>query len=327
MPGPCLCQRKPATTQSAVRACFDLDHRALARRVGRVERAWRSRRRGPRPRSARTSRAPASRSRVAGVRWTGGRAPASAAPAGGGARPAAAPSGSRRPPPADPRRRTTPGSRAPACATRDAAGWMRSSSDEKSRPPAPAITISPSSTARSRQRCAQRRLQLGEVAAQRLQVAALDVDLVAVAEHQRAKAVPLRLVQPAVALGDLGRQLREHRLDGRRDGQLQNRPPTALNVAPTTRAPVPSKTGRAPGRPEAPAAVGVARQHRRQRRRLRDPDVLRVQVARRKRRDADAGQHAAQRRAREAAPAVVGARRPATRCPDRTARPSARRRR
>ena len=45
---------------------------------------------------------------------------------------------------------------------------MRSSSDEKSSPSAPAITISPSSTARARQRRAQRRLQLGEVAAHRL---------------------------------------------------------------------------------------------------------------------------------------------------------------
>ena len=39
--------------------------------------------------------------------------------------------------------------------------------------------------------------QLGEVAVERLLVAALDEELVAVAEHERAEAVPLRLEDPA----------------------------------------------------------------------------------------------------------------------------------
>ena len=47
------------------------------------------------------------------------------------------------------------------------------------------------------QALAQERLELGEIAAERLQVAALDVELVAVAKHDGAEAVPLRLEQPA----------------------------------------------------------------------------------------------------------------------------------
>ena len=43
--------------------------------------------------------------------------------------------------------------------------------------------------------------QLGEVAGQRPLVAAAQLDLVAVAEHDAAEAVPLRLVQPSVAVG------------------------------------------------------------------------------------------------------------------------------
>ena len=61
--------------------------------------------------------------------------------------------------------------------------------------------------------------QLGEVAVERPLVAAGELDLVAVAEHDAAEAVPLRLVQPPVAGRDLAGELRQHRLDRR--GQRQ----------------------------------------------------------------------------------------------------------
>src|SRR3954451_8105770 len=54
---------------------------------------------------------------------------------------------------------------------------------------------------------------LGEVAVHRLAVAALEVDVVAVAEHDRAEAVPLRLEAPAVAVRQLLRRAGELRLD------------------------------------------------------------------------------------------------------------------
>jgi hypothetical protein len=55
---------------------------------------------------------------------------------------------------------------------------------------------------------AQERLaQLRKVAVERLLVAALDVDLVAIAKDQRAEAVPLRLEEPAFALGSASTRL------------------------------------------------------------------------------------------------------------------------
>jgi len=51
------------------------------------------------------------------------------------------------------------------------------------------------------QRRGQRRDELREVPVHRLLVAALQQHLVAVAEHQRAKTIPLRLEQPALATG------------------------------------------------------------------------------------------------------------------------------
>ena len=85
--------------------------------------------------------------------------------------------------------------------TRDSAGWMRCSSASKSRPRVVGggETISPSTTHRCGQLRQQRREQLGEVAGERPLVAAGQLDVVAVAEHDAAEAVPLRLVQPAVA--------------------------------------------------------------------------------------------------------------------------------
>src|SRR4051812_11139733 len=59
--------------------------------------------------------------------------------------------------------------------------------------------------------------QLREVPVERLQLAALQIDLALVAENEAAKPIPLRLVEKAVAgrkvLGELG----EHGLDGRSD--------------------------------------------------------------------------------------------------------------
>ena len=58
------------------------------------------------------------------------------------------------------------------------------------------MTISPSSDAALGQLRLQRVDELREVAIERLPVAALDEDFVAVAEDQRAKAVPLGLEDP-----------------------------------------------------------------------------------------------------------------------------------
>ena len=61
-------------------------------------------------------------------------------------------------------------------------------------------------------------MQVGEVAIERPRVAALDVDLAgAAAKDDGAKPVPLGLVEPALALGKLVGELREHGLDRRRD--------------------------------------------------------------------------------------------------------------
>jgi hypothetical protein len=56
---------------------------------------------------------------------------------------------------------------------------------------------------------------VGEVAVHGLAAAALQVDLVAILEHQRPEAVPLGLVAPALALGELLRGLGQLGLDRR----------------------------------------------------------------------------------------------------------------
>jgi hypothetical protein len=63
-------------------------------------------------------------------------------------------------------------------------------------------------------------VHLGEVAIERLQIAALDEDVIDATERDGAKAVPLRLVQKGT-LGQRVGQLREHRLDRRRDGEAR----------------------------------------------------------------------------------------------------------
>ena len=60
-----------------------------------------------------------------------------------------------------------------------------------------------------------------EIAVHRPAVAALEMYLVAVAEDDRPEAVPLRLIAPAVALGQLARGLGELRLDGWREREGQ----------------------------------------------------------------------------------------------------------
>src|SRR5215204_1969747 len=62
--------------------------------------------------------------------------------------------------------------------------------------------------------------ELGEVAVERLLIAALNEHLVAVAEDDRAKAVPFGLEHPLVADGKLAHILGEHGKDWRIDGKL-----------------------------------------------------------------------------------------------------------
>ena len=199
---------------------LDLEHRALARLVRRVEPLGDRRRRGRRPRTGRTSRR---------------RARGRASPASGGSAarraPRTASSRARRSPCGAARRSSSP-SASRSQATKDAgvssasiAHARRGRVDaqqqrlEVERRRRAAITISPSRTQRSGQRGPERLGQLGEVAVERLEVAALDVDLVAVAEDERAEAVPLRLEQPAVAGRQAVGRLGEHRLERGLEGQ------------------------------------------------------------------------------------------------------------
>ena len=168
---------------------------ARPRRYGAVERLGDRRRRAPRPRSARTSSAAVA----------GRRSPASGGRAASRRRSAA----SSRGPPLGERLRPQvvvalgeqvegderDGVSSASIFTRDSAGWMRSESRSKSSPSSVAMTISPSSTHRSGSAASSGSTQLGEVAGQRLLVAAAELDVVAVAEHDAAEAVPLRLVE------------------------------------------------------------------------------------------------------------------------------------
>ena len=83
--------------------------------------------------------------------------------------------------------------------------------------------------------------QLREVAVERLQVARLRVDLVAVAEDERPEAVPFRLEQPAVVRRQVVGGLGEHRLERRFEGEC-HRPTIARR--PTTEPAVRSWQGR-----------------------------------------------------------------------------------
>ena len=69
--------------------------------------------------------------------------------------------------------------------------------------------------AAGRQLRPQRLEQFGEIAIQRLLIAALDQDFVAVAEDQRAKPIPLRFENPCSGGGQFVDSLGEHRQDRR----------------------------------------------------------------------------------------------------------------
>ena len=69
-----------------------------------------------------------------------------------------------------------------------------------------------------RQAREQRVVQFREIAVERPRIAALDEELAAAAEDQSAEAVPFRLEQVVVPVRQLLGELREHRLDRRRDG-------------------------------------------------------------------------------------------------------------
>ena len=62
-------------------------------------------------------------------------------------------------------------------------------------------------------------VKVREITIERAQIAALNEHVVAGAEHNRAKAVPLRLEKEITFRRKLGRELRQHRLDWRRDGK------------------------------------------------------------------------------------------------------------
>ena len=66
----------------------------------------------------------------------------------------------------------------------------------------------------------QRVGELGEVAGERLLVATLNEELIAVAKDERAEAVPFRLEDPSVARRELANELGEHRKDWRIEGQF-----------------------------------------------------------------------------------------------------------
>ena len=77
--------------------------------------------------------------------------------------------------------------------------------------------------------------QLGEVAGERALVAAAEHDLVAVAEHDAAEAVPLRLVEPAVAGGSSSAALASIGRQGRHHGQVHAHQPARPGTGPARR--------------------------------------------------------------------------------------------
>ena len=75
-------------------------------------------------------------------------------------------------------------------ATRDAAGCSRNCSASKFRPPSVAITISPSITQPGGSRSSSACVQLGKISIERLQIAALDVDVVVSSETRSIETRP-----------------------------------------------------------------------------------------------------------------------------------------
>ena len=105
----------------------------------------------------------------------------------------------------------------------------------------------------------QRLDDLGEIPIEWFRVAALDRELVAVAEDQRPEPVPLRLEDPAVALGKLGDPLREHRQHRRWNRKPSGEEPAQRGACPLARV-RPSRTRRrAPeGRARSPRRASVS---------------------------------------------------------------------
>src|SRR5476649_1103253 len=81
---------------------------------------------------------------------------------------------------------------------------------------------------------AQRSAQLGEVPQQRLRVPALEVEVVAVAEHDAAEAVPLRLEDDVARRRQIARELGQHRLERRSDRKAHAPPVRISTTAATT---------------------------------------------------------------------------------------------
>ena len=94
--------------------------------------------------------------------------------------------------------------------TRLSAGWRRICIASKSSTPSRSITISPSSGRAGREELPER-LELREVAEQRARVARPEAKLTRAVLEEAAEAVPLRLVLPAVAVGELAHELGLHR--------------------------------------------------------------------------------------------------------------------
>jgi hypothetical protein len=69
--------------------------------------------------------------------------------------------------------------------------------------------------------------ELREVAVQRLEVTTLDQDLVAVTEDDGPEPVPLRFVEPAIAVGQAIRRLGQHGLKRRIEGEMH---PTSVRA-------------------------------------------------------------------------------------------------
>ena len=79
--------------------------------------------------------------------------------------------------------------------------------------------------------------ELWEVAGERALVAGAEVHLVAAAEHDAPEPVPLRLVRPGVADGELLGRLGEHRRDRRRHDEIHGLLPSCRGRRPSQRSP------------------------------------------------------------------------------------------
>ena len=168
----------------------------------------------PAPSKRRNQSSATARSRVAGVTWSGGaasvrmRSSSARRSAKGASRRSRSPT--REEIEEDDRRRDL-ARKQPDAGRRPGGGGA--AAPRSRAPPSRAMTISPSSTQRGGSCARSGGDQLRVVADERLLVAALDVDVVAIAEDQRAEPIPLGLEDPVAA----GRQRpdteREHGLN------------------------------------------------------------------------------------------------------------------